>query len=66
MASGKKEFAVFFIPFLIIGLAAIYFAVILDIFILFRILLGIIGGLFIGLNAFAVLVELVNWKYYKE
>jgi hypothetical protein len=62
---GKSEFLILFIPFLIIGLGAIYFAFSFT-FILFRILLFLVGIICLTIDAFALLVQYVNWKYYKE
>jgi hypothetical protein len=63
---GNAEFLILFIPFLIIGLGAIYVAFIFDIEFIFKIILGIIGLIALAIDAFALLVQYINWKYNKD
>jgi hypothetical protein len=72
---GNAEFLILFIPFFLIGLAAFYLALIYPIeqfvgdglFLLgIKIIFGIIGAICWAIDIFALLVQYVNWKYYKE
>ncbi|MFA5763381.1 MAG: hypothetical protein WC915_01055 [archaeon] len=63
---GNAEFLILFIPFLIIGISTIYVAFTFNIEFIFKIILGIIGLVALAIDAFALLVQYINWKYYKE
>jgi hypothetical protein len=63
---GNSEFLILFIPFLIIGIGAIYVAFIFEIEFIFKIILGIIGIIALAIDSFALIVQYINWKYYKD
>ena len=63
---GNKEFLILFIPVLLIAIISIYFALFSNINLAVRILLGLIGVVASLIDVFALLVQFVNWKYYKE
>ncbi len=63
---GNTEFLFLFIPFLLVGLGALFLAFFTPQFILIQIFLIIIGIICLIIDAFALLVQYVNWKYYKE
>ena len=72
---GNAEFLVLFMPFLIVAIVTIYGAwfypleelLINPILgILAQIVLTLIGIFCIAVDVFALMVQYVNWKYYKE
>jgi hypothetical protein len=63
---GNAEFLILFIPFLAIGLTTIYFAITLNVNLIFKIILGFVGIIALTIDAFALLVQYINWRYYKE
>ncbi len=62
----NKEFYIFFIPMFAIGALFIYLPFILQIIFPFNLIPIIIGILFLIVDIFALLVQYVNWRYYKE
>ena len=72
---GNAEFLLLFIPFLLIGMGAFYTAWIypLEEILIYpalifgaQIVLTAIGLFCAAVDIFAVLVQYVNWRYYKE
>ena len=63
---GNKEFLILFIPVLLVAITVVYFVFFSNINFAVKVLLGIIGIVSILIDAFALLVQFVNWKYYKE
>ena len=63
---GNKEFLILFIPVLLVAITTVYFVFFSNINFAVKVLLGIIGIVSILIDAFALLVQFVNWKYYKE
>jgi len=63
---GNSEFLVLFVPFFLIAVAGLSGAFFTDLFWPIKIVLGIIGVLALAIDIFALLVQYVNWRYYKE
>jgi len=72
---GNAEFLILFIPFLLIGLGAIYldfFYPILEILksqwlvLIAQVILVLIAIFCFVVDIFALMVQYVNWKYYNE
>ena len=72
---GNAEFLVLFMPFLIVAIVTIYgawFYPLQELLInpilgiLAQIVLTLIGIFCIAVDVFALMVQYVNWKYYKE
>jgi hypothetical protein len=63
---GNSEFLLLFIPFLIVGVAALYSAITFPLLYIGNILLGIVGIFCLAVDIFALMVQYVNWRYYKE
>jgi len=63
---GNAEFLILFVPFFVIGIGAIYATLFFPMFFIFHILLWIVGVLCLGIDVFALMVQYVNWKYYRE
>ena len=72
---GNAEFLILFIPFLLVGLAAFYTAwfypiqeILINPILTFisQIILTLIGIFCAIVDIFALMVQYVNWKYYKE
>ena len=72
---GNAEFLILFIPFLLIGLFAIYlgfFYPIIEILknnwlvLIAQIILTLITIFCFAIDIFAIMVQYVNWKYYNE
>lgn len=63
---GSAEFLILFIPFLLFGLGAIYLNLTNTFGLLIEGLLWLVAIICLGIDVFALLVQYVNWKYYKE
>ncbi|MDD4250977.1 MAG: hypothetical protein PHX27_02185 [Candidatus ainarchaeum sp.] len=63
---GNFEFLVLFIPVMLVGITSLYFAFFTRQFIIVWIILILIGIFCILVDLFALLVQYINWKYYKE
>ncbi|MDD3084219.1 MAG: hypothetical protein PHP82_04310 [Candidatus ainarchaeum sp.] len=63
---GNLEFLLLFIPFLLIGLTAFYAVLFVPLFFFIQIILILVGIICFSIDIFALLVQYVNWKYYKE
>jgi len=72
---GNAEFLILFIPFLLIGLFAIYlgfFYPIIEILknnwlvLIAQVVLTLIAIFCFAVDIFAIMVQYVNWKYYNE
>ena len=72
---GNAEFLILFIPFLLICLGSFYAAwfyplenILINPILVFgvQIILTAIGIFCAAVNIFALVVQYVNWKYYKE
>lgn len=60
------EFILLFVSFLAAGLALIYAGLMFQINFLANTVMLALGGLALAIDAFALLVQAVNWKYYKK
>jgi hypothetical protein len=60
------EFYVLFVPIFLIGCASIWFGFGSSINFLLNIGSFVLGGACMVICAFAILVQYINWKYYKE
>ena len=72
---GNAEFLILFVPFLLIGLGAIYlgfFYQIIEILnsnllvLIAQIILTLVAIFCFAIDIFALMVQYVNWKYYNE
>ncbi|MBT4192579.1 MAG: hypothetical protein HOE11_04680 [Candidatus Diapherotrites archaeon] len=63
---GNTEFLFLFVPFFVVGVIALYSAITIPLFLIGNIILGIIGVACLAIDVFALLVQYVNWRYYKE
>ena len=63
---GNAEFLILFIPFAIVAISTIYFAIFSDFNLIIKIVLGIIGFIALAIDSFALLVQYINWRYYSE
>ncbi len=63
---GSAEFLALFVPFLLVGLGTIYLNLTNSFGLLIEGLLWLIAVVCLGINVFALLVQYVNWRYYKE
>ena len=61
-----NDFVVLFVPIFALGAGAIWFGLNSAINFLINIAAFALGGLCMVICAFALLVQYVNWKYYKE
>ena len=62
----NKEFYILFVPVLLVAIISLYFSIFSNINFAAKVLLALIGLLAIVIDTFALLVQFVNWKYYKE
>ncbi|MFA5357299.1 MAG: hypothetical protein WC308_00030 [archaeon] len=60
------EFVLLFTSFLIAGIALIYSGLTFQINFLTNTAMLALGGIALAIDAFALLVQAVNWKYYKK
>ena len=72
---GHAEFMILFIPFLLIGIGTFYGAWIYPLeeflknnalVLIAQIILTLIGIFCAAVDIFAIMVQYVNWRYYKE
>ena len=61
-----REFLVLFVPILLLGLASLYFALAQPMNFIINTGLLVFAGLCFAIDIFALLVQYVNWRYYKE
>jgi len=63
---GNKEFLILFIPFFVVGIGAIYINLTNSFGFLVEGFLWLVAAICLAIDAFALLVQYINWKYYKE
>ncbi|MBT4870058.1 MAG: hypothetical protein HON47_00595 [Candidatus Diapherotrites archaeon] len=72
---GNAEFLILFIPFLLIGIGSFYVAwfyslesILINPVLVFgvQLVLSAVGIFCAAVDIFAIMVQYVNWKYYKE